>query len=226
MLDLLLVDGQGTATTLSQQLPVTRQAVAKHLGVLDRVGLVRATPRGTGEALPGRRCAARPGRGPAGVGRVGLGRPAAADQADRRGDRAHSTGLATEQRDKETREMVDILHRVGVKTSAPDEVYDALTTVDGLAGWWTNDTTGSGGGRRRDRVPVPAGRRFRHGGRGARPAERVVAGGRRPRGVDRHDDRAGSCARTATTRSCCSGTRAGRSRWSSCTTAAPSGART
>ena len=45
MLDLLL-EGDGTATTLSQQLPVTRQAVAKHLGVLDRVGLVRATPAG------------------------------------------------------------------------------------------------------------------------------------------------------------------------------------
>jgi predicted transcriptional regulator len=45
MLDLLL-EGDGTATTLSQQLPVTRQAVAKHLGVLDRVGLVRSTPAG------------------------------------------------------------------------------------------------------------------------------------------------------------------------------------
>lgn len=38
--------------------------------------------------------------------------------------------------------MVDILHRVGVKTSSPDEVYDALTSVDGLAGWWTDDTQG------------------------------------------------------------------------------------
>jgi ArsR family transcriptional regulator, cadmium/lead-responsive transcriptional repressor len=46
MLDLLLADGGGTATTLSDRLPVTRQAVAKHLGVLDRVGLVRATPVG------------------------------------------------------------------------------------------------------------------------------------------------------------------------------------
>jgi DNA-binding transcriptional ArsR family regulator len=46
MLDLLLVDGGGTATTLGQQLPVTRQAVAKHLGVLDRAGLVRSTPAG------------------------------------------------------------------------------------------------------------------------------------------------------------------------------------
>ncbi|GAB2633299.1 metalloregulator ArsR/SmtB family transcription factor [Prescottella soli] len=46
MLDLLLADGEGTATTLSEQLPVTRQAVAKHLGVLDRVGLVHATPVG------------------------------------------------------------------------------------------------------------------------------------------------------------------------------------
>jgi ArsR family transcriptional regulator, cadmium/lead-responsive transcriptional repressor len=46
MLDLLLATGAGTATSLSEQLPVTRQAVAKHLGVLDRVGLVHATPAG------------------------------------------------------------------------------------------------------------------------------------------------------------------------------------
>jgi ArsR family transcriptional regulator, cadmium/lead-responsive transcriptional repressor len=45
MLDLLL-DGGGTATSLSAKLPVTRQAVAKHLAVLDRAGLVRATPAG------------------------------------------------------------------------------------------------------------------------------------------------------------------------------------
>jgi ArsR family transcriptional regulator, cadmium/lead-responsive transcriptional repressor len=46
MLDLLLRAGDGTATSLGQQLPVSRQAVAKHLTVLDRVGLVRATPAG------------------------------------------------------------------------------------------------------------------------------------------------------------------------------------
>ena len=46
MLDLLLAEGHGTATSLSDQLPVTRQAVTKHLGVLDRVGLVHATPAG------------------------------------------------------------------------------------------------------------------------------------------------------------------------------------
>jgi DNA-binding transcriptional ArsR family regulator len=46
MLDLLLAEGSGTATSLSAQLPVTRQAVAKHLAVLDRVGLVHATPSG------------------------------------------------------------------------------------------------------------------------------------------------------------------------------------
>ena len=39
--------------------------------------------------------------------------------------------------------MVDILHRVGVKTSSPEKVYEALTTIDGLAGWWTGDTAGS-----------------------------------------------------------------------------------
>jgi uncharacterized protein YndB with AHSA1/START domain len=39
--------------------------------------------------------------------------------------------------------MVDILHRIGVKDSSPDKVYDALTTLDGLSGWWASDTTGS-----------------------------------------------------------------------------------
>ena len=46
LLDLLLLAGDGTATSLGQQLPVSRQAVAKHLGVLDRVGLVRGAPEG------------------------------------------------------------------------------------------------------------------------------------------------------------------------------------
>jgi ArsR family transcriptional regulator, cadmium/lead-responsive transcriptional repressor len=46
MLDLLLVDGHGTATSLSEQLPITRQAVARHLTVLDRVGLVHGAATG------------------------------------------------------------------------------------------------------------------------------------------------------------------------------------
>src|SRR5918998_2491289 len=37
--------------------------------------------------------------------------------------------------------MADILHRIGA-TATPDQVYDALTTVDGLAAWWTTDTQG------------------------------------------------------------------------------------
>jgi len=46
LIDGLLSDGEGTATSLSARLPVTRQAVAKHLDVLDRVGLVHATTAG------------------------------------------------------------------------------------------------------------------------------------------------------------------------------------
>jgi predicted transcriptional regulator len=46
LLDQLLLDGGGTATGLSEHLPVTRQAVAKHLDVLDRAGLVHATAVG------------------------------------------------------------------------------------------------------------------------------------------------------------------------------------
>ena len=36
--------------------------------------------------------------------------------------------------------MVDILHKVGIKS--PDDAYQALTTLEGLSGWWTNDTQG------------------------------------------------------------------------------------
>jgi uncharacterized protein YndB with AHSA1/START domain len=38
--------------------------------------------------------------------------------------------------------MVDILHRVGIKTDSPEKVYEALTTVEGLSAWWTDDTKG------------------------------------------------------------------------------------
>ena len=38
--------------------------------------------------------------------------------------------------------MVDILHRVGIRSSSPDETYKALATREGLAAWWTNDTRG------------------------------------------------------------------------------------
>ena len=38
--------------------------------------------------------------------------------------------------------MVDILHMVGVEGRSAEDVYGALTTVDGLAGWWTETTSG------------------------------------------------------------------------------------
>jgi uncharacterized protein YndB with AHSA1/START domain len=37
--------------------------------------------------------------------------------------------------------MVEILHRVGVKAPLA-EVYKALATREGVAGWWTTDTKG------------------------------------------------------------------------------------
>jgi uncharacterized protein YndB with AHSA1/START domain len=37
--------------------------------------------------------------------------------------------------------MPDILHRVGIKSSV-DDTYEALTTLEGLSGWWTNNTQG------------------------------------------------------------------------------------
>ena len=38
--------------------------------------------------------------------------------------------------------MTDIHHRIGVESPSTEGVYEALTTIDGLAGWWTRDTTG------------------------------------------------------------------------------------
>ena len=38
--------------------------------------------------------------------------------------------------------MPDILHKVGIKSSSPDNVYKALATLDGLSRWWTRDTRG------------------------------------------------------------------------------------
>ena len=38
--------------------------------------------------------------------------------------------------------MVDILHKVGIKSSSLDDAYKALTTLKGLSGWWTSDTRG------------------------------------------------------------------------------------
>ena len=85
--------------------------------------------------------------------------------------------------------MTDIHHRIGVQSSSTDDVYAALTTIDGLSGWWTTDTTGDPGlgGKIEFRFPpggfdmevieLDAGR--------AGP----VAGRRRPSRVDRHHRR-------------------------------------
>jgi uncharacterized protein YndB with AHSA1/START domain len=40
--------------------------------------------------------------------------------------------------------MPDIFHRLGIKSS-PEKVYEALTTEEGLSGWWTTDTRGEAG---------------------------------------------------------------------------------
>ena len=46
VLDLLLARGELTPTALAAELPFTRQAVAKHLAVLDRAGLVEGSRHG------------------------------------------------------------------------------------------------------------------------------------------------------------------------------------
>jgi hypothetical protein len=39
--------------------------------------------------------------------------------------------------------VVDILHKVGIEGSSVEDVRAALTTVEGLSGWWADNTTGN-----------------------------------------------------------------------------------
>jgi uncharacterized protein YndB with AHSA1/START domain len=84
--------------------------------------------------------------------------------------------------------MVDILHRVGIKSS-PARTYRALATCQGLADWWTHDTTGE------SRVGGVIAFRFPNGGFDMRvdelvPGQRVVW-----RVVDGPDDWVGTTIR-------------------------------
>src|SRR5580693_10754692 len=38
--------------------------------------------------------------------------------------------------------MPDILHKVGIKSSPLNNVYNALATIEGLSHWWTSETLG------------------------------------------------------------------------------------
>jgi uncharacterized protein YndB with AHSA1/START domain len=73
--------------------------------------------------------------------------------------------------------MLDILHRVGITTSQ-DAVYQALTTTEGLAGWWTKDVRGDGdvGGVLQFRFDLGGGESggFDMSVLEAKPAERVL----------------------------------------------------
>jgi uncharacterized protein YndB with AHSA1/START domain len=54
--------------------------------------------------------------------------------------------------------MPDIVHKVGIKSSSPPDVYQALTTLEGLSGWWTTNTQGE--------IQVGGGLQFRFGAGG------------------------------------------------------------
>lgn len=38
--------------------------------------------------------------------------------------------------------MAEIQHRVGAENTSPEAAFAALTTLEGLSGWWARDTTG------------------------------------------------------------------------------------
>lgn len=64
LLEWLALAGEGTATTIAAELPISRQAVVKHLAHLDRARLVQARRRGREvryRVQPGRLAAAAHG---------------------------------------------------------------------------------------------------------------------------------------------------------------------
>ena len=79
--------------------------------------------------------------------------------------------------------MVDILHRIGV-VAPLDEVYRAVMTPEGLAGWWTIDTAGKSevggqlsfrfGGDVSDEPQGTRGDRTRQAGAGRCPDQRLA----------------------------------------------------
>jgi ArsR family transcriptional regulator, cadmium/lead-responsive transcriptional repressor len=51
MVDTLLRDGTTSVPALTSELPITRQAVAKHLATLDEAGLVERVPQTAGREV-------------------------------------------------------------------------------------------------------------------------------------------------------------------------------
>src|SRR5580692_2794630 len=81
--------------------------------------------------------------------------------------------------------MVDILHKVGIKSSSPKDVYKALTTLEDLSAWWTTTTQGESkvGGVLQFRFGAGG---FDEGARASTRKARAVASGRRAARMDRH----------------------------------------
>ena len=85
--------------------------------------------------------------------------------------------------------MPDILHKVGIKSTSLEDVYNALTTVEGLSGWWTSDTRGD------SKVGGELQFRFGDGGFDMKVARtrsrqaRSLAGGRRAGRMARHKNK-------------------------------------
>ena len=125
---LLLAAGGGTATTLSDRLPVTLPVVASASGVLG-TGSAWSSSRHVGREVRHPVYDAQPPCGHASSpmsGRSGMP-GCSASSRHRRGHPAHQRPANQEK----GRTMVDILHSVGVEAS-PDDFYSALThTTDG-----------------------------------------------------------------------------------------------
>ena len=173
VLDVLLDRGEATATVVAGELPVTRQAVAKHLAVLDRAGLVEGRRQRARDALRGAAGAARRGGAVDGRGGRGVGHAPARDQADRRGGRRRPATAGPN-----TKGDAMTAHTVGTREEWLAARRELLAAEKELHA--PRDELAR---RRRELpwVPVEKDVRLRHRGR-ARDARRAV---RRPLAADR-----------------------------------------
>ena len=174
-----LGESDASASALAGRLPISRQAIAKHLAVLEDVGLVKPirVGREVRYQVVGSELSAAARRLDA------IGRPGRrASQPSRRSPKTYDplpsggwaavAGPSAGPRNRPARihpprkeeKMVDIVHRIADRrTSHPRRPVQAIATRDGVGKWWIGSATGDDRGRH-------PGLRRRHQGQGRRAA--------------------------------------------------------
>ena len=158
VLSLLAERGEGTATSLAGELPVSRVAVVKHLAVLDRAGLVEGRREGREVRYTRPHRAARRDRPLDGRPRVAVGRPPGGDQADGRGGAPRSRATPRGG-DRHEHAPDRVAAGVGGRAPAAAREGEGADPRPRRAGRRAPADAVAGGGARSTRSTGPSGRR-------------------------------------------------------------------